>query len=179
MALNDPFSGHWDAERALDHLDRLGIEGSIDAELGALTASLQPATRQWFGKRLSSLWTLFMAARQADPRAMTAWMVETARLLSDLPFDVVGHAIDEAIRTARHNFIPSVGEIRAIADPIVRERRTHIERLHRMSAALRDPSRAGAREERREAQRRQDAAANVRTMVQATDRSFPSEVGRV
>ncbi|KKC27307.1 hypothetical protein [Sphingomonas sp. SRS2] len=103
----DPFSGHWDAERALDHADRAGVEGSIDAEVGGLLASIQPAPRSWFGKRLSSLWTLFMAARQADPRAMTAWMMENTRLLSDLPFDIVGFAIDEAVRTARHNFIPT------------------------------------------------------------------------
>lgn len=151
-ALSEPFSGQWDAERALDHLDRLGIEQSVDQELGALTSASMPAPRPWFGKRLSSLWTLFMAARQAEPRAMTAWMIETARLLADLPFDIVGFAIDEAIRTARHNFIPSVGEIRAIADPLARQRQQQIDRLENLSAALRDPALSDQRQRRRQQQ---------------------------
>ena len=143
----------WQAERALDLAARAGAEDQVAVDLRDLQAALAPAPARWFGKRLPVLWTLFMAAREADPRALTVWMGETAHLLGDLPHDIVAHSIDEAIRKSRHGFIPSVGEIRAIADPLVAERDQHIRRLAEMEAALADPVAAARRQDRRHAQR--------------------------
>lgn len=142
----------WETERALDLAARRGAEATIAIARRDLEAAMNPAPSQWFGKRLPVLWTLFMASREADHRALTIWMTETAHLLSDLPHDIVAFAIDQAIRSSRHGFIPSVGEIRRIADPLVAERECHIQRLGKMQAALADPEASAERAERRRAQ---------------------------
>lgn len=140
----------WQVEQALNTACRLGADGQLAIALRDLTAAMEPAPQKWFGKRLPVLWTLFMAAREADARALTIWMAETAYLLGDLPHDIVAHSIDEAIRTCRHGFIPSVGEIRRIADPLTAERQQHIGRLAKMAAALADPAASADRKQRRE-----------------------------
>jgi hypothetical protein len=104
-----------------------------------LSAAQAPAAPQWLGERLAVLWTTYMAARTSDPDAATVWLVEIARLLSDLPHDIVAFAIDETIRTTRHGFIPSVGEIRGIADPLAHERDRQVQRLAAIVAELEKP----------------------------------------
>ena len=150
-------SAPWKVERALDLAASNGDEGQVALARRSLECALAPAPPQWFGQRLPILWTLFMAARGADPRALTVWMAETAHLLSDLPHDIVAHSIDRAIKTSQHGFIPSVGEIRTIADPLVVERERHIERLNRMEIALADPE-ATAQRDRRRREQAADAA---------------------
>jgi len=75
----------WRAENALDAAARSGVEDQVSIAHRELNQAMEPAPAQWFGKRLPVLWTLFMAARQADPRALTVWMAETAHLLGDVP----------------------------------------------------------------------------------------------
>lgn len=142
----------WSAEWALDVAARRGVEQFVAGERLALQAAMRPPSPDWLVDRLTVMWTTFMVARQADPRALAIWMAETGSLLGDLPHDIVAHAIDQAIRKSRHGFIPSVGEIRQFADPLVAEREVHIERLAAMEAALDDPVAAAAREQRRQAQ---------------------------
>lgn len=139
----------WSVERALDQAHRNSAEGEVAETLKALQRAAAPAPRAWYGQRLPVFWTMFMAARAADARALTVWMSETARLLGDLPHDIVGFAIDEAIKASRHGFLPSVGEIRGIADPLAAERKLQVERLAAMKAAMDDPVATAEREERR------------------------------
>lgn len=117
-----------------------GTEGSVQTTLDALTASMAPPSHEWFGRRLTVLWTQFMVGRETDPAKTAVWMTETAAHLGDLPHDIVAHAIDQAIRTSPHGFIPSVGEIRKIADPLADERRQQIDRLGRVIQVLAEPS---------------------------------------
>lgn len=142
----------WTAERALDLAARRGVEQFVATERLALQAAMRPPSPDWLVDRLTIMWTMFMVARQADPRALAVWMAETGSLLGDLPHDIVAHAIDQAIRKSRHGFIPSVGEIRQFADPLVTEREVHIQRLTAMEDALADPVATAARDERRQAQ---------------------------
>lgn len=144
----------WDPERALDIAARQGFEAEVPAAHRAAVASLAGAPAPWFGRRLTVLWTMFMLGRSTDQGAQTLWMAEAARLLGDLPHDILAHSIDEAIKVSRHGFMPSVGEIRGIADPLVGERRTHIERLGRMVAALDDFAASEVRSARRDDARR-------------------------
>ncbi|WP_288935088.1 hypothetical protein [uncultured Sphingomonas sp.] len=146
----------WTVERALDIAARNGVEQMVAAEHHALQAAKTPPPGNWLADRLTILWTMFMASRAADPRSLAVWMAETASLLSDLPHDIVAYAVDEAIRKSRHGFIPSVGEIRQFAEPLVDERNRHIERLGSMAAALADPAATATRQ-----RRRQDAAARA------------------
>lgn len=98
--------------------------------LDTLRQSARPVPREWLGDRLTILWTMFMASRsQADGDLLTLWLSEHLRLLGDLPHDIVALAIDRAVQSARHGFIPSIGEMRATAEPLVGERARMIERL--------------------------------------------------
>jgi hypothetical protein len=144
----------WDPERALDIAARQGGEAQVPAAHRTAVASLACAPAPWFGRRLTMLWTMFMLGRPTDQGAQTLWMAEAARLLGDLPHDILAHSIDEAIKVSRHGFMPSVGEIRGIADPLVGERRKHIERLGRMAEALDDVAASEQRLARREDTRR-------------------------
>jgi len=139
----------WDPERALDIAARHGLEAQVPAAHLAAVASLEGAPAPWFGRRLTVLWTMFMLGRPTDQGAQTLWMAEAARLLGDLPHDILAHSIDEAIKVSRHGFMPSVGEIRGIADPLLGERRTHIDRLSRMAAALNNAAASQGRSGRR------------------------------
>ena len=141
----------WRVERALDRAHDAGVEGDVEKATRDLEDLMRPAPAEWFGKRLAVLWTLFMAGRDADSRALTVWMSEVASLLGDLPFDIVAHSIDEAIKVSKHGFMPSVGEIRRIADPLKVVREQHIDRLTQMRAALADDSKRAEREARRAA----------------------------
>lgn len=147
----------WDPEWALDVADQHGVEAGLPAAREAVAASMAVAPAPWFGRRLTMLWTMFMLGRPADQGAQTIWMGEAARLLGDLPHDIVAHSIDEAIRVSRHGFMPSVGEIRAVADPLASERRAQIERLSLMVLTLNDPDAGEARAVRRDEARRRAA----------------------
>lgn len=111
-------------------LVQAGAEAEAVRVLGALRRSALPVPREWLGDRLTILWTLFMASRsQADPELLTLWLSEHLRLLADLPHDIAALAIDRAVQSARHGFIPSIGEMRSTAEPLVAERARMIERL--------------------------------------------------
>lgn len=142
-ALSDQYGGQWRVEYALQSLSGVGnpadaaMTNRVTTTRDVLAAAMRIAPRDWYGKRLPVLWTTFMASRPADGRALAVWMMEAARLLADLPHDIAGFSIDDAVRTARHNFMPSIGEIRAIATPLVEERQRQIRRLDAISDALR------------------------------------------
>lgn len=98
--------------------------------LDQLREATQPVPRAWLGNRLSVLWTMFMASRtHVDSDALAVWLAEHLRLLGDLPHDIVATAIDRAVQSARHGFIPSIGEIRGAAEPLVDERERMVNRL--------------------------------------------------
>ena len=107
-----------------------------------------PVTRDWLGKRLGTLWTTFMVARPVQNGAMTVWLMETARLLDDVPWDIAAFAIDGAMKAASRGFLPSIGEIRVIADPLLKERTIHLERVEAIVKALADDSMRAERETR-------------------------------
>lgn len=66
---------------------------------------------------------------ERDPDRMKAWMGEMGRLLKDLPTDILADAIDQAIKQSERGFMPGVGQIRAIADPVFRLREQQALRL--------------------------------------------------
>lgn len=100
-------------------------------------ATLSPVDRHWLEKRLS---TMYLAmAHDRDPDKATAWLHEFIRLLCDLPQDIVGPAIDEAVKKSERGFLPSIGAIRAIADPMVEERQQKVRRLRMMADVILAP----------------------------------------
>lgn len=97
-------------------------------------ASLTPCPRDWLKKRLSSM--AMAHGHEKDPDRAAAWLQETGRLLWDLPHDVLAYAIDEAIKRSERGFMPAVGQIRAIADPMVATRREETYRLEAMAMVI-------------------------------------------
>jgi hypothetical protein len=153
----------WRPERALDAADRAGHEGLITEFRGALHAAMAQPPRKWLSQRLASFFVLFNPTRGVDGKAFGIWNDEMTRLLIDLPHDILAHAVDEATRKAPHGFMPSVGEIRRHADPLVAERVQQIERLGRMEVALADPIATTER-----ARRRHDSTAHARATAGAS-----------
>jgi hypothetical protein len=108
----------------------------VTETLDALRKAAQPVPFEWLGDRLTILWTQFTVSRaHADPGALAVWLAENMRLLGDLPHDLVAMAIDRAVQTSRHGFIPSIGEIRAHAESAATERNHLIGRLERVAEA--------------------------------------------
>lgn len=123
-------TARWSPEHARRFLDHRGGGDMVETTLAALSRSLEPAPFDWLGDRLSTMWMMFMASRtQVDAQALSLWLAEYMRLLAHLPHDVAATAIDRALQTSGHGFIPSVGEICAIGDPLLAERRQIADRL--------------------------------------------------
>ena len=130
-----PWSPDYGARRLATH----GItKDRASRTLAEIDDALAPVPMSWLTDRLTIVWGMFMATRSAigDEDAVTAWLGEYLRLLCDLPHDLAAAAIDKAIQTARHGFIPSIGEIRAHADPQLTERRRYRERLAQSIEAI-------------------------------------------
>lgn len=100
-------------------------------------STLIPVRPDWLEKRLSTMYLAMSHERDAD-RA-TAWLHESVRLLRDLPHDIVGNAIDEAVKKSDRGFMPSVGAIRAFADPALDERKKKVARLRSLAGAALAP----------------------------------------
>lgn len=109
-------------------LRRDGQLANVPACIARLQAALQPVAFDWLEDRLTMLWTAMGHSR--DPKVGAAWLYETTRLLSDLPGDIAADAIDEAVKASERGFMPSIGEIRKIADPMVAKRKRALVRLN-------------------------------------------------
>lgn len=131
----------WKAETALMVALSEGLADSLELFAEDFERALAPVSPQWLADRLSDLQMAF--GHITDPHKMTAWLHETGRLLEDLPQDLLSAAIDEAVKRQERGFVPSVGEIRKIADPLVAERRQIAERLRHV-IVLRDRPKAAA-----------------------------------
>lgn len=118
----------------MDPSDRQRVPGLAEQA----EATLRPADRQWLNDRLS---TMYMAmSHERDPDRATAWLHEYMRLLDDLPEDIASPAIDEAVKKSERGFLPSIGAIRAIADPMLEERKLKVRRLRMLAAAVLAPA---------------------------------------
>ncbi len=102
-----------------------------------IEASSAPVPRDWLGDRLTTMWMMFMSTRrETDPATLAIWLGEYLRLLQDLPWDIVASAIDGAIQTAKHGYLPSVGEIRTKAAPLLADRQQTLQRLRDICAVV-------------------------------------------
>jgi hypothetical protein len=100
-------------------------------------ASLRPVEQDWLRQRLTLMGAAF--GHERNPDRATAWLHETRRLLSDLPGDILAHAIDEAIKGSDRGFMPQVGQIRAIADPMRSDREREALRLEAIVKLIERP----------------------------------------
>lgn len=132
-SLEDYYPGEWDSVRALVRLRDAGCEDQIPQLAERMREACLPCQHDRLVKRLTAL-GMTMAPNRPVPEA-TVWVHELARLLADLPEDVVYQAIDDHQRESR--FLPTVAEIRERADPIMDHRRRQVARLDAMARYLR------------------------------------------
>lgn len=104
---------------------------SLPRLIAAHDAALHPVSADWLQKRLRLLWKSSVVNGSLDA---TAWLHETGRLLADLPQDILAEAIDRCVMDSERGFMPTVGQIRAIAEPKLRTREMRARRL----VAIRD-----------------------------------------
>jgi hypothetical protein len=104
--------------------------------IAAHEAALAPPTQDWLAARLTQLWKSTTPSGSLDAKS---WLHETGRLLMDIPRDILSFAIDEAMRQSVRGFTPSVGEIRAIADPQLKRRKLHCWRLKKIDRLKPEP----------------------------------------
>lgn len=128
----------WSPERAARTAAGKGITAAeVAAVASKLEQSQKPAPRGWIIDRLTVLATLYSVGRHAPAAAdLTVWLSESARLLADVPHDILATAIDRAIVTRTHGFMPSIGEIMTVAEPMVEERGIQLRRLAFLQGAL-------------------------------------------
>ena len=99
-------------------------------------AALIPADPEKLAARLRALWESTTAPGNITAKA---WLHEASRLLGDLPLNVAHRACDRAALASERGFLPSIGAIRAGADPIMAELRRHAARLHAVQRAMEEP----------------------------------------
>lgn len=119
--------GEWNSRTALAKLDTEHLP-----ELASATAVAQrlcrPMQHERLVQRLTALGMVMSPNRSAADGAM--WVRECARLLSDIAEDVLCEAIDALQK--RMKFLPTVAEIRELADPRMNSRREEFARLDAM-----------------------------------------------
>ena len=121
-------SDGWQPVHARRMLDHAGIDPrKLHTEIAA---GLHAVSQGWLALRLEALWN---SSPHSGALKASDWLRETGRLLADLPGDILQHAIDEAVKGAKAGFMPTVGEIRAIADPIHEERIVQERRLRALA----------------------------------------------
>lgn len=145
-ALADSVGG-WDADTAYRYVAKLRVRTAdlLDVQK-SLEGGLFPVRQDWLAWRLQQLWK---SSPHAASLSADSWLMETGRLLADIPGDILAHAFDEAVKRAERGFMPTVGEIRAIADPLFLNRE---KQLRRIRAVI---------DEKRAAQRRREEAERV------------------
>lgn len=135
VALEDSSFGSapWNATFALAAFEKAGALPQLAKLAEDHRAALAPIAADRLHKRLTRMALAF--GNERDERRAMAWLSETSRLLADLPDDILGEAIDQAVKRSERGFLPAVGQIRAIADPLLRLRQRRASRLEAMAAA--------------------------------------------
>lgn len=127
-ALSEESSRYFETPRALAELRDRGLLDEVRSAACAARLALAPVDHSRLTDRLAALGMMMAPNR---PQAEAAiWLSEMARLLRDLPEDVLGASIDELVRTVK--FLPTCAEIRAIADPEMDRRRRVVSQLEAM-----------------------------------------------
>lgn len=121
----------WDSRYALA---RLGEEERREVADAATAAErlCAPMNHERLVQRLTALGMVMAPNR--PPAEASVWVRETARLLSDIAEDVLCEALDTLQK--RMKFLPTVAEIRELADPVMERRRKDRGRLDAMRRYL-------------------------------------------
>jgi len=156
----------WLAIEAPDRYSALPSPEDEAALRRELVAACRPIATDSMQPLLARMVGSFPQAGPADPRG---YILALAEHLREYPADVLGDACREIVRT--HRFLPTVSEVRAIAERLVARRRT----------ALRNLDAVAGERARREAEAEKTAeleAANKRWTA-AANRAFEAFAARL
>jgi hypothetical protein len=117
----------WETRTALLEMDDASLS-ELPVAHAAAKALCEPIAAEPLRQRLTALGMSMAPNRK--PAEATMWLHEFSRLLGDLPADILCEAIDSLQKT--QTFLPSVAEVRALADPKMEERRRVFSRLDAM-----------------------------------------------
>lgn len=129
-------SSYWNALRELSKAKAEGFVDTIPALADAAAQSLAPVDHKALINRLTLLGMTMLHGK--SPEEVTAWLHETARLLSDLPEHILFNAIDECVKEPGRVFAPTVGEILAKASNPLHHAETEAARLREMANLMAD-----------------------------------------
>lgn len=103
-------SEYWSSVKSLQALAANGVELESELALALRSARLAiaPVEHNRLTDRLTALGMMMSPNR--PPAEASVWLGEMARLLKDLPEDLLSLAIDECVKTTR--FLPTCSEIR-------------------------------------------------------------------
>ncbi|PZO88398.1 MAG: hypothetical protein DI623_12785 [Sphingomonas sanxanigenens] len=124
----------WDAAFALEQVKRAAALPDLRRLAMQYRQALQPVDREWLRKKLALMLAAF--GHQRDDGQIKAWLGETRRLLEDLPASIIAHAMDEALKRSERGWMPQVGQIRAIADPLHSKLKRDTMRLESMVSLM-------------------------------------------
>jgi len=133
-ALHD-FMGRWEPEAAKREMVRHGFD--VPAMLAQHRQAMTASPTDWLQKRLRLLWKSSNPGGGLDA---AAWLHETGRLLQDIPQDILGEAIDDAVKNSPKGYMPGVGEIRQQANAALTARKTQLLRLEILSRMADKPA---------------------------------------
>jgi hypothetical protein len=132
LLLFDKEGRFWNPARELRVLEQsTGIE-HLPALAQRMRLALAPVGQRQLNRRLEMLGKAMAPNR--GPEEAGAWLVHMMRGLGDLPEDILVHAIDEHVRSSK--FLPTVQELREIAEPLVADRRLAAKRLEELAGLL-------------------------------------------
>ena len=121
--------------KALSKARAEGYDLALIPELARLALlALQPVEHGALVDRLTMLGMSMANGKDSDQ--VRAWLHETARLLSDLPQGILSDAIDECVKEPGRVFVPSVGEIREKAAPILAREEYAAARLQQLARLI-------------------------------------------
>lgn len=156
-----PSPGLWSMPR------NLPLKSELVTWLGSLQIHLQPASEDMIRMRLMDL-ALVTSHRSSEGMTEQQLLVvmgrrasEYARLLADLPADILADACDRCAKVS--TWFPSVADLRAQGEPLLAERREQIRRVERMLEAIDQPQRPAFVPEPREQRLGAIAASYLKT----------------
>jgi hypothetical protein len=130
-ALANPYGAGWTSQHALAAMSE-DQRRQIPAIASDAERLCQPMNHERLVQRLTALGMVMSPNR--PPAEASMWVRETARLLSDIAEDVLCESIDELQK--RLKFLPTIAEIRELADPVMERRRSDRAKLDAMRRYL-------------------------------------------
>lgn len=124
--------GEWTTVKALAIVADAGRLEDVPVLADRFEAVCRPCPPQDLIDRLTALGMSMAPNRPQQEAAM--WLHEFKRLLGDIPRDILFGAIDELQK--RLKFLPTVAEIREVADPLLQARRQRTSRIDAMRRYL-------------------------------------------